>query len=268
MSPAAAAHRLRRTAFPLHRLRRCRPWPWTAPSTVSQKSCISCWPGATVTKAIRLSRPGWSAHARNSDVFPAAGRRRDNRDPLLRCPVQGGHQVMTSDQPPAARSGARPEPAAAGKSVIAPAPQSQSGWQSRGRERSSRSRLPACRTLPRSLALKHRRRARQAGPAERGPGPPPTLENLLGCHRLYWGAIAGQSAGSVTTRIGDPARVGRDILCHALPGGAEQVLGDVADVRGDDDVVQRSEGVIRGERLAVEDVQPSARRGGRSGAPR
>jgi hypothetical protein len=43
-------------------------------------------------------------------------------------------------------------------------------------------------------------------------------------------------------------------LCHALPGGAEELLGDVADVRGDDDVVQRPEGVAGGERLAVEDV--------------
>ncbi len=42
----------------------------TAPSMVSQKSCISCWPGRTVMKAIRPSGPGWSAHARNSDVFP------------------------------------------------------------------------------------------------------------------------------------------------------------------------------------------------------
>ena len=39
--------------------------------------------------------------------------------------------------------------------------------------------------------------------------------------------------------------VGRDVLRHALPIGAEQVLGDVADVRGDDDVVKRPEGVIR-----------------------
>jgi hypothetical protein len=31
--------------------------------------------------------------------LPGAGRRRDNRDPLLSCPVQGGHQVMTADQP-------------------------------------------------------------------------------------------------------------------------------------------------------------------------
>jgi hypothetical protein len=42
----------------------------TAPSTVSQKSCMSCWPGRTVTKATGQSRPGWSAHARNSDVLP------------------------------------------------------------------------------------------------------------------------------------------------------------------------------------------------------
>jgi hypothetical protein len=41
-----------------------------APSMVSQKSCISCWPGLTVMKATRPSRPGWFAHARNSDVFP------------------------------------------------------------------------------------------------------------------------------------------------------------------------------------------------------
>ena len=31
--------------------------------------------------------------------LPGAGRRRDNRDRLLGCPVQGGHQVVTVDQP-------------------------------------------------------------------------------------------------------------------------------------------------------------------------
>ena len=31
--------------------------------------------------------------------LPGAGRRRDDRDPLLGCPVQGGHQVVTVDQP-------------------------------------------------------------------------------------------------------------------------------------------------------------------------
>jgi hypothetical protein len=30
--------------------------------------------------------------------LPGAGRRRENRDPLLGCPVQGGHQVVTVDQ--------------------------------------------------------------------------------------------------------------------------------------------------------------------------
>src|SRR5204863_1577422 len=34
-----------------------------------------------------------------------------------------------------------------------------------------------------------------------------------------------------------------------------EVLGDVAHVRGDDDVVQRSEGVLRRERLTVENVE-------------
>jgi hypothetical protein len=31
--------------------------------------------------------------------LPGSGRRRNNRDPLLSRPVQGGHQVMTADQP-------------------------------------------------------------------------------------------------------------------------------------------------------------------------
>src|SRR5438105_5917921 len=39
------------------------------------------------------------------------------------------------------------------------------------------------------------------------------------------------------------------------PRGAEEVLGDVAHVWGDDDVVERSEGVIRREGLTVEDVE-------------
>src|SRR5438105_11178443 len=39
------------------------------------------------------------------------------------------------------------------------------------------------------------------------------------------------------------------------PRGAEEVLGDVAHVWGDDDVVERSEGVIRRKRLTVEDVE-------------
>ena len=42
----------------------------TAPSSASQNSCASCWPGCTDMKAIRRSWAGWSAHACSSDVFP------------------------------------------------------------------------------------------------------------------------------------------------------------------------------------------------------
>jgi len=31
--------------------------------------------------------------------LPGASGRRDNRDPLLGCPVQGGHQLVTVDRP-------------------------------------------------------------------------------------------------------------------------------------------------------------------------
>lgn len=64
-------------------------------------------------------------------------------------------------------------------------------------------------------------------------------------------AILARDAGLVLLRrhrgavgrVGDdpdrrPPQVCRDVLRHALPGGAEEVLGDVADVRGDDDAVQ------------------------------
>src|SRR5713226_2491108 len=47
----------------------------------------------------------------------------------------------------------------------------------------------------------------------------------------------------------------RHVLRPPLPRGTKAVPVDVAHVWGDDDVVERSEGVIRGERLTVEDVE-------------
>src|ERR1700722_11687507 len=47
----------------------------------------------------------------------------------------------------------------------------------------------------------------------------------------------------------------RHVLCHPRPCGAKEALGDVAHVRGDDDVVERSEGVLGGKWLTVENIE-------------
>src|SRR5258708_15096274 len=65
------------------------------------------------------------------------------------------------------------------------------------------------------------------------------------------GITAAPSADSPRDR--DSCEVCRHVLRHPLPRGAKEVLGDIAHVWGDDDVVERSEGVIPRERLTVED---------------
>src|ERR1700683_5218981 len=55
---------------------------------------------------------------------------------------------------------------------------------------------------------------------------------LLRCHRRAVGGVADHPDRR-------SREVGRDVLRHARPGGAKALLGDVADMRGDDDVVER-----------------------------
>src|ERR1700729_511439 len=47
------------------------------------------------------------------------------------------------------------------------------------------------------------------------------------------------------------------VLGHPPPRDTKGLLGDITDVRGDDDVVERSEGVVRRERLTVEHIETS-----------
>lgn len=61
---------------------------------------------------------------------------------------------------------------------------------------------------------------------------------LLRCHR---GGARG--AGDHPDRRS--REVGHDVLGHPSPGGAEVFLGHIPDVRGDDDVVERPERVVR-----------------------